>query len=942
MTDSPTTCSVEICDSDKECKNTIVSHQTIRVKVLDCRSGNPVVDEPVSEILINDEPLVRLAQGDYIDHSLYPFHKKGNRWYQGENKLTGVKGGLVRASQMALISLGFNPGIPNNKDYGSMGKSAFLRYQIKREEIVLPKNIKEENLPKLLQLDVKLDKTEDFKSELMDNQKFIKGGIDSNGKLIPFVDSNGKPIPFATPTDGELEDIKDEYNDNAYRAAKIHLATLEYYPKGMKEKMKKGGCLDDVDGKWFGTDWPDLFKQWQRDHFNYGPSVNCFSSIKRVKEAKALKEAKRKYITNSEGIVHIPIPLENIRHANGFKLEVRFKNFAVVAESSKLKLKDKKTSTAGVIYRDDTKIDKDKGTGFSVEWVDSQADIPAKFDGRWNKDWGWRLGLKRSLNEEERKAFPQFKTSWVYNIPSFKVTKENSKNLWKSLQEKEKCFSKHFPDANNKEPELVLFALVYCQPVWDGIDDPVVGKYNEQVASKKGVYVWPKSGDYTGRNMHIVSMPTDGEGYDIYGGKGYGLFENPVDWPEAKTRWRGIEETLGLSGHWGIDIFAVLGNAEDDELDFKKSNDIFAVHGGHVKTYKGDHKQAYQYWPAYKKADRKTAYLHLSEIRVQTDKHNVAYVQAGQKIAKSGRTGNIGLKSIYPSHLHFNVHSRTEVANVLRRDIADEFNKMCIPCNEKTPLILPCYCQVTKEYGEGPLNECKFKKTFLASSCWAVNDLVCPFMPKDEEVTVEKLENKDPINNIYRRRVQAQLRKLGDYMPDPESTLEDQKSKNADQEKALDGKFGAYGNDIGIGIVKTGGANVRSTKSSASDANNIVWPGGVRAPDGTRLELEPPYKEDNWYKVRIPEGIVPNPPDKKTAWVYKTRLDPPNAPGPTRQAIRKFRQAILNEYNQGLQPAQQKKMPSAPGCYKLDKLDDDPFDPLVKLNEKAPVISPAD
>jgi murein DD-endopeptidase MepM/ murein hydrolase activator NlpD len=801
MADQPSNFS---CEPDREClaadvakvqpeselKNTLVLRRRIRIRVLDCRSGLPVVGQPIEDIRLNDKSLASFLglERNWDIATNFPISGAGdNRRFGLEPKT------LNKATQIVLNALGYDCGTPS-KNYGPQGKSAFLRFRV----VALAVRFKPEDLAKIKLFDAPVLKSE---WQPAAGKKTLRG----------VKDAADKEIEFREPTKDESEELIRIYNTKCYRAAQFHLASLDFYPRD--DPGLKDGVLDAPDsGKWTAG-WKDAFKAWQQVTFRRAKD-NCFDWIKRKEEGAALKEQRRGFITDERGDIFVPIPVSML--SQPVSVAVSFPDFAVLAEAT---LKEYQASGTklhrGVGYKildDESRgpmIPKAGTTQFSIEWE------PGSQKTGWDQPWGWRCGIEPSQSDSERKGFKEFRTAWKFEIPAFTQAEldDTTGAEWRALHKRTKAFSL-FYDSGSDAAEFVLFALVWSQPVWDQFKDPLPGLGD---AASNDAYLWPATDGLgsdreptdprvrdSGLRMHIVTQYYDLGGTDKFGGKGYGLFEHDhtAAGGAAATRWRGGD------GHHGIDVHAAIGDL------------FFAVHAGEA-SHSPNSGALGRYiaitWKDSNGISRRIGGGHLSAAEGTFKRH----VRAGEIIGEAGRTGNLSATSNQAGHIHLNVGQAGNAGPFnLVYEAADEANKCCIPTNYRTPLLFPCRCATVQDHAA--LSGCKFENIGIANACWAVNDLACPHLPRDQ-VKLSDLKSDD--KNAAKRQVQAQLRKLDHYTG------------------SLDGDWGKFENTVKV--TKSGGDDIRAAASATSEKR-------AKVPKDTKLTVR--NAASNWYEVEIPSA----------------------------------------------------------------------------------------
>ena len=685
-------------------KSSKVLYRKIRIRVLDCRSGEELRRVPVHEVRIDDEVAVRFktTSTTWDISKLFPLwsdSNAGGKWKHGRSLVPNfakannpkLKGKGI-AAQIALEALGYKKGLrPFSDEFGSNGRKRIYEY------------LRDHSLPKSELPDPKPKKGQEWQ-----------------------------------PKEQWLDLVIKEYNTRCFRMAGFCLASLGYYP-GAGDPLsdsvvdENDQFMDEKHVDRWTEDWIKVFHQWQRVDFNV--QGNPWDWVKNEKWGKRLLEAQSPWVTDRNGDLHIPVPVDKFRKADGFTIELMFKEFPVVGEATEKQLQQEK---AGVICR--TKFSEPENgvhvpginvpTNFSVAWVDTVQ------KNERDKPWGWRLGPCPSKSLKERSSFPEFRTSWKFSIPSLK-SKPNKEELKKPylqrLHDDTGCFSAFYRSTGH--PEFVLFAMRWCQPVWDELKDPPKGL--EARISEK-TYVAPDRDGTT--HMHLVTFGWDCAGSEPYGGKGYGFYEYPL----APTKWRGMG--LPNPAHEGWDLY---GRKPADGEDSK----VFAIHGGKVTwhNWSAGNRVIRLKWPDPEKHSR-IEYLHLAD-RKESAKGDV---KAGQVIAVAGRTGNLGDPSEWPTHCHINVGGHYALF-----DTPDPANRICLP-TEQTPLVLPCYCEVTKptkdpalcNFGEVKIWFKNVQTRLLRKECWVVAELACPKMP----ATISLQDLGEPGNKQAKRRFQAQLR----------------------------------------------------------------------------------------------------------------------------------------------------------------------------------------
>lgn len=820
---TPSRADVAKTEQGKTQGNTLVLFRKLEIQLLDIRSLEPLPGEPVDGIYLSKldgsdrTPVARYRawEKEWEIDKHFPIYPSGTQYKHGLSAVT-----LGKASQMALDALGFDVGGPSTA-YGDQGKTAFLRYRLARGLVEMkPEDLARLGLPDALKL-----KASDLE------------GV---------VGTDGKAIELRAPTDAEMKDpILKEYNTRCYLGAQFHLAALGFYPDGVDP-------LDDLyfdekeGGEW--TDgWKDAFKRWQSTKFGY-PARSCWDWIKRSKEGKKLRESPKPFVTDDSGILHVPIPVGRI--GEGFRVEVTFLDYPIVAEATKKEHDDAKPDA---VRRDFDVVAPGKGAAeakiplarFSsrrIEWKGplnksswdgSEQQANTNLDG----DVGWRWHLRHKVGAKDRTR--QLRTSWVFSVPACPWADGQTVPSWSAVHKKSSGLSMFFDAATGAGPHFVLFAMRWSQPAYDEFGDASVSSAGPSVTDSS--YTWQSADTRDVNNhLHVVTQFYDMGGWDPFGGKGYGLFEHDHPGP---TRWRGGD------GHHGMDVHAAVGAP------------IFAVHGGRAKHSALGSSNAIGNitnltWPTVNGARGKIGYGHLKDKVGASPRQ----VRAGEVIAVAGRTGNLAAVSDQAGHSHLNVGA---TRNDLRQT-PDDANKCCIPFNDHTPLLFPCKCETTREGDK--LRDCEFTNDDLglgrgrvASVCWAVAELCCPHMPR--AITAADLEGTGEASVKARRRVQAQLRKLGHY------------------NSTLDGDFGGSIEETVKALLSD---NIRA---SASGSATIV---GSTTKNQTYTWINV-SDDGSWVQIEIPEAARKDGhKDVTVGWAHKTVVERPKI-GTSRMAIFTFK-----------------------------------------------------
>jgi murein DD-endopeptidase MepM/ murein hydrolase activator NlpD len=276
---------------------------------------------------------------------------------------------------------------------------------------------------------------------------------------------------------------------------------------------------------------------------------------------------------------------------------------------------------------------------------------------------------------------------------------------------------------------FVLFGMQWCQPVYDEFADA------EEGIITNSSYI--QDDEFKNLHMHLVTRASDLGGLDKYGGKGYGKVE-----VRANPYWRSVNVGTVDEAHLGLDIHAKIGDPVFAVRYGEVDNRPYSNTGGNIVRLS---------WSG--TARNRIDYLHLLEAApAEMDGEEV---MPGTRLGLAGRTGNLGVNSSNPGHVHINVGADPEEI-VRLRTVPDADNKIAIPFNE-TALLFPCAAQVTNVLGlsTAEINAlsntlagraqlaataripCQFDDTAHVGTCWAAAELKCPYIPTSGETDIK-------------------------------------------------------------------------------------------------------------------------------------------------------------------------------------------------------------
>lgn len=412
------------------------------------------------------------------------------------------------------------------------------------------------------------------------------------------------------------------------------------------------------------------------------------------------------------GILTVKIP-NVLMNKKKVRIELAFWDFPIVKERSG-------SEQAGPIRKSSTQVVGEKTisvpeeTKFAVKWKGA---IPTSYE--WGADFNWVL-LDMPEGYDDADDAPA--TAPESTAPSEYMLKYSANIIIKDDEEEFSCLNEDLfsPFYESTKCHFALFAMQWCQPTWDGIDDPWPEKntrrsHDKAFISRKDVHRWIR-----GIQMHLTTM------YDpVSSGPYYGVFCG------SKTGPRG-------DWHHGVDLYSgETGN-----------NVAFAVHGGRVRKQGGGR---YGFRAYLKLGGRNNNghpafhYCHLASP--VTARH---WVKTGQVIGTSGRSQDVDtvigtvtneFSGIYPSHLHFEFLANagrdddTETApygNNAGKSAFSGIRTVSLPANAEytvptgenaflfqgnnIPMMLPCKCH----YTNSQITSCDMGATnTYYKTCWA-------------------------------------------------------------------------------------------------------------------------------------------------------------------------------------------------------------------------------
>ena len=390
-----------------------------------------------------------------------------------------------------------------------------------------------------------------------------------------------------------------------------------------------------------------------------------------------IEEYNSNFSTDDSGLIHLKIPKYLLDEAT--ELQIGLKDSPIVLEATA-------NSKDTVVAR--SKDTTGGGTGFEITWGDGSGGTVEQ-STEWGGKFGWQMS-KDTMSDE-------FKVSLEIPI-------KEEKGKFTGFDQK--LLSKFYKDENSAY-HFVFYALQWCQPVWDGIEDPDPEAENP-VRSNDYAFVNKKQDNrwVRGLNMHMTTRHAGSSG-PYYG------FCAPVSPFPRGRRHQGVDLHSGSSGN----------------------DSAFAVHGGELKKHFGSGygRRAYLLFGGI--GDPCFHYAHLEEEITEKD-----WVMAGEIVGTCGRTFNSGgtilVPDEYPSHLHLEFITSAASITPPITGTKVPFNEVVdiTPPSDKTysaptgenaflyqgnnlPLLLPCQCH----YGsEQEVSQCRASDGAITNTCYAI------------------------------------------------------------------------------------------------------------------------------------------------------------------------------------------------------------------------------
>ncbi len=454
--------------------------------------------------------------------------------------------------------------------------------------------------------------------------------------------------------------------------------------KGKKELKSKYNCGETIKYEVLGR--TAYNKYWTER----GCSFLCLNTVNGGDPLEStikliIEEYNSHRATDADGYLNVKIPRVLLLTQEKISIEVGFHDFPVVLE------KQKKDDRSNPIQRSSNKFTE---TGFKVAWDDNQST-------EWGKSIGWKVS--KESDNSLFKVSEKIEVGMLIGKDCKDSFKEEYTNLYFDAKKEKAAIESGKVQGAENNPHAVLFAMQWCQPVWDNISDAASDNRINDItftAKRNDKGNWIKD-----LNMHIVSRYMSGETNPY--GHYYGFFDM------TPPTHRKTEDNPNRV-HQGVDLYS----GSDGNIY------CFASHGGWIHN---DTSDSYGHNILLRMTAKNSGpyfrYAHLDPKKgTYTTKERVL---CGEIIAKTGRTGNIVPYNSLPSHLHLELRnaSNNEIEpneiTLIGNDIGDLVNASILASN-KLPLLFPCKCQ----YGDNSqtVSSCIFSEASIIKTCWAVQE----------------------------------------------------------------------------------------------------------------------------------------------------------------------------------------------------------------------------
>ncbi len=558
--------------------------------------------------------------------------------------------------------------------------------------------------------------------------------------LIPVMLERGVPLPEEPGLKGAARafaawhaDVRGEELPAAEQSgaldAKARGALLKEYNRCFYEAaralLELHGFAAADEGDAWGPSSQAAFERWQRVELDAKhPSKLWSASTKAL--AVALARSPRRYRTDGQGVLRVPIQLSAV--LRGFELTLEFEDYATVIEAPMRPTRGSPLGVATVHWEPDGGSPVN-GAAFTREGAgQSNADGP----------WGWKLYLRTPQGwviEDRFRSFQRF------DVPPA------IEGRWPKAEATGPVappFSHLY--LRDEDPELVLLAQTWCQPAWDEVKDAP-----DDALTTKDSYVPALEAArplHRGRHLHVVTRADglSGSEPDPYERTiGYGYLDPHTGIGNDEGRYRSGD------GHGGIDVHAAVGAP------------VFAVAPGRASRanqtntagqLSGVGYYVQLHFDAKSLRDSRISYGHLDDdSRIAPG--GSSRVKAGQILGFARRSGNLGAFGDNPGHTHLQMTKPSAVGIAAKRSTAALVAAMpegLFPTHGH-PHLFPCRCECFGgAAGVPPVGVpaavvgCDFSAPRFTRSCWAVSRLVCPHI------------HEKPVGDVF--RLQAQLRYL--------------------------------------------------------------------------------------------------------------------------------------------------------------------------------------
>ena len=495
-------------------------------------------------------------------------------------------------------------------------------------------------------------------------------------KLIVYGTQSAVIKKFGTNGEVDLLYERDRIVENdPLRSAQIALLRLGYAPapidrEDANEETPGGWC----DGAWGGKT-SQAYNQYWQDRI-LSTDMNAGAAAADKPSARDLKAIKTDYnghaYTDDSGVIEVRIP-KVFMDGRSINIDIQFWEIPIVREEIEDDSGDPITRPSTDEAATDFVVSWVGGTGANqkVNWTDYVVNnqIVEASDFGWNvtkDDRSSKLkAVQRLIVKDDEDDFDGYDTSLLSK----------------------------FYDSDSYPIHFVLFGMVWSQPCYDGLDDPVIPAVqdpshvyiSENTYCNDNNYNLLTINGYTdnavhttvGKHLHIVSN-VNMQTLEPLRQKGYGVLDNRPYPNNARS-------TTG--GHSGYDIYKATNAL------------VFAPHGGKAES-RSDADLGHYTRVLWENNRIDLAHFRATNPRPakfpteNTVPRTFAPVYAGEIIGYAGWSGNLNVNQPQHTHVQYKsgpINGRWAGTTLTNPPGANDPNRFIIPHNELA-LVFPCKC----------------------------------------------------------------------------------------------------------------------------------------------------------------------------------------------------------------------------------------------------------